>query len=143
MRSLWLCGGFVALVAGVGCSKEASSPYSSSANPVTGKVVAVGGALQGGAEIVLTPKAKEHGIFGKEASSPVALDGSFALKTIDGAEGVPGGFYTVVVRPYGTNASAKQAAARAIPKKYWDESTSDLTVEIDGAKQGWEVKLGH
>lgn len=143
MRSLWLCSCFAAFLAALGCSKGVTNPYSTSANPVAGTVVVAGSRVAGGAEIVLTPKAKENGIFGKEGSSPVGADGSFSLKTVDGNEGIPGGFYVVVVRPYGPNSAAKQAAARTIPKKYWDESTSDLTIEIEGAKQDWEVRLGN
>ncbi|MCE9566265.1 MAG: hypothetical protein K8U57_29940 [Planctomycetes bacterium] len=144
MRSLILCGCFMILCSALGCSSSEANPYSTSPQVVTGKVRGAGGDLvRGGAEILLTPKAKENGIFGREGSSPVGPDGSFSLKTLDGQEGIPEGFYVVVVRPYGTNNAAKQAATRSIPKKYWSEDTSDMTVEITGSKTNWDIKLGN
>jgi hypothetical protein len=110
---------------------------------VSGKVVSASGEpIRGGAEIILTPKAKEKGIFGKEGSAILNSDGTFSLKAAEGEEGIPGGYYSVVVRPYGAkNSTEKQNAMRAIPKKYWSEDTSDLTIEITGSKTDWEVKL--
>ena len=94
MRSLVLCGGFSVLAALVGCSAGAS-PYSRSEYTVSGKVFApTGEPIRGGAEIVLTPKAKEGGIFGKEGSALIGADGSFTIKSGEN-DGVPGGFYLV------------------------------------------------
>lgn len=143
MRAFALCGGFLTLVTALGCGGSGKSPYSSTTVTVSGRILTPGGEpIRGGAEVVLTPKAKEGGIFGKEGAAIVGADGSFKLKTTDGAEGIPGGFYVVVVRPYGAqNDATKQAATRTVPKKYWDESTSDMTAEITEAKTNWDLKL--
>ncbi len=140
MRSVVLCGGFVVFATLLGCSD--SSPYSSSVYAVSGKVLLPSGEpVRGGAEILLTPKAKEGGIFGKEGSAIIGADGTFTIKSGE-TDGIPGGFYVVVVRPYGVgNSTDKTAAIRTIPKKYTSEDTSDMTVEIKEAKTGWEVKL--
>ena len=140
MRSLALCGGFFLCVSLLGCSSN--SPYSSTAYAVSGRLLTPAGEpVRGGAEVILTPKAKEGGVFGKEGSATVGADGSFTIKSGE-ENGVPGGFYLVVVRPYGAqNSSEKQAAARSIPKKYWSEDTSELTVEITAEKTGWDLKL--
>jgi hypothetical protein len=123
-----------------GCGGE--NPYSTSAYDVSGRLLDPYGATIRGAEVVLTPKARDGKVFGMEASGVVNTDGTFKLKTIDGRDGIPGGFYLVVVRPYGAQKSTeKQFASAHIPKKYWSEDTSDLTVEITGTKTDWELKL--
>jgi hypothetical protein len=126
------------LLAG-GCSYP--NPYGSSTHAVSGKLVAPSGeVVKGGAEVVLTPKSTDTGIFGRDATGEVRSDGTFALKTAAG-EDVPGGTYQVVVRPYGKASPAKSAAARLIPKRLWAEETSDLVVEVTGDRTGWELRL--
>ena len=136
MRVLTVC---LLGLAAAGCSSQ--NPYGSSTHAVSGRLVGPAGeVVKGGAEVVLVPKAVGGGIFGREGSGLVGPDGSFVIKTADG-EAIPGGTYQVVVRPYGKATSEKTAAARAIPKKYWLEDSTDLVVEVTADKAGWELRL--
>jgi hypothetical protein len=140
MRCAFLVVAFFACVGLVGCGD--GSPYSSSAYPVSGKVVGPYGEAIRGAEVVLSPKARDGKVYGMEGSGVVNNDGTFTIKTADGREGLPGGYYLVVVRPYGAQKSTdKQFASAHVPKKLWSEDTSDMTVEITGEKTNWELKL--
>lgn len=139
MRSVVFCGGFLA--AGLlGCSS--ANPYSSSAYPVSGTVLTPSGEPVRGAEIILTPKPKDGKVYGMEGSAELGKDGTFAIKAIDGRDGVPGGLYAVVVRPFGKPGSSdKQFATAQVPKRLWTEEQTDLSVEITEAKTGWVLKL--
>ncbi|HEY1187243.1 MAG TPA: carboxypeptidase-like regulatory domain-containing protein [Gemmata sp.] len=144
MRALVLCAGFLALVPLLGCGggPNKPNPYPTSNVPVSGRVVGpTGHPIRGGASVTLSPAAKGGAIFGKAGTGTVGADGTFKLKTEDGTDGIPGGFYTVTVYPHGSDAGAKGAATRAIPKRPWSDETSDLTVEIKEGEVGWELKL--
>ncbi len=125
------------LMAGA-CSSK--SPYSKSSYAVTGKIVAPTGEPVRNAEIVLFPKFKGDGVYGQEGTAVTGPDGSFTVVSADGKEGVPGGYYGVMIRPHGTAAEKKQVYAK-VPRKLWQEETTDMDVEITSAKADWEIRL--
>lgn len=129
---------FAALMMTTACSSK--SPYSKSSYTVTGKIVSPTGEPVRNAEIVLFPKFKGDGVYGREGAAVTGPDGSFTVVSADGKEGVPGGYYGIVIRPYGTPAEMKKVYAK-VPRKLWQEETTDMDVEITSVKTDWEIRL--
>ena len=130
---------FCLLLSITACS-SARNPYSSSTFSVSGKVFGADGKPIPHAEVLLFPKAKGEGVFGREGTGITDQEGAFVIKSADGKEGVPGGFYGVVIRPHGTPAEKKQALAK-VPQKLWQEDSTDMEVEITADKTNWDIRL--
>lgn len=132
-------GAFVLTISGLlGCAEGGASPTRYS---VSGKLVFRSHEPVKGVEIQLVPTPKEGMPLGMDATCLLEQDGTFRLKSIDGLEGVHEGKYVVVVRPYSRKASERAAAMKRIPRHFWSEDTSRMTVEITGEKTNWVVDL--
>src|SRR5262245_59187396 len=113
MRTLCTAAFLFALV-GCGSGDRAPSTYK-----VSGKVLLPSGAPAYGTEIVFSPKLKDGKLSGANGSAVLARDGTFSLKSMGDKEGVPTGYYAVILNPNtlaGKEASDKQFGLSNIPK---------------------------
>jgi hypothetical protein len=84
---------------------------------------------------------------GYMASAPASADGKFALKGPNGAE-VPAGAYKVGITPppapipaLGASSMSPPAKIDGLPEKFYDPSSSGVSVEIKPGKQDLEIVL--
>jgi hypothetical protein len=121
---LWLLFGFVLGAAG-GCRAGGPARF-----PVSGEVRFEGQPVQDG---IVSLFSRETGI-----ASGGRLDdkGRFTV-----AEGMPAGSYVVTVRPPPSDVAPPMVAPDPlvaypnIPKKYWSDTTSDLTATVESSRR--------
>jgi hypothetical protein len=101
-----------------GCASPSDPPE---VFPVRGKVVQADGSPVGAGTI--TFHAKDYP--GNDALALIQKDGSFALGTFAKEDGAVPGRYVATVAPFG-----KKGSAVNIPKKYQNEDSSPLNVEV-------------
>ncbi len=73
------------------------------------------------------------------AMGEIAKDGTFALRTLEGEDGVPAGSYDVIVLQVIITEDLGKAAhdhGRPVPRKYGDYFTSGLKVEVTPENAG-------
>src|SRR5262245_14222112 len=130
-----------AVFAIVGCFSSDRTP---STYKAAGKVLLPSGSPAYGAEITFVPKLKDGKLSGANGTAVLSKDGAFSLKSLGDKEGVPEGYYEVVINtnsPRKDLLADKQFGIANIPKKYWSEDTTDYFVTIDGDKTDLVIKL--
>jgi len=139
-RRMFLGGiGATALLAG--CSN--SLPPARKAYPARGKVLLANGVPVRLATVHLDPKDRTKG---NEAEGLIGDDGTFSIRTYSNREpdGAVPGEYKVWIEPYSkakNGEKPKSAVPSAIPKKYQQGDTSELTVVIKPEENVLELKL--
>lgn len=123
---VWRCalaGAAVALaVAAAGCG---GARY-----PVDGRVLLKGKPLQGKAgSVVLKPDASKGNKSSGSAVGVLQRDGSFSVLT-NGQPGAPPGWYKVIVLATEPAANPNEDARRPVPKRYENEATTPLAIEV-------------
>lgn len=140
MRTITLTATLLALTA-AGCSPSDVVPDT---HKVSGRVLLPSGKPARGAEVLFIPKTKDGKLSGANGSAVLGSDGTFSLKSMGDRDGVPSGYYAVVVNPNvlrGPAAADKPFGVANVPKKYWDENTTDLFVTIDGDRADLTLQL--
>lgn len=117
----------------VGCGDE--GPFK--LHPVKGKVTLEDGSKLPGdnRRIIFYPK-------GSEPRSPGALiadDGTYAIETLEPADGAPEGEYTVVIRCTNNADYAAGNLKQLVNAKFTDQKTSPLSVKVPGGVYDFKV----
>lgn len=130
-----------ALVAFVGCGGSGDNAQIST-YPVKGKILLANGQPAKGANIILVgsgPTGGPNGI------GVLGKDGTFAIKSMGDRDGMAPGKYKVVINPSGkvngVSADDQKFGMNNIPRKYWDDSTTDMVAEIKAEDNSFEWKL--
>src|SRR5262249_4553577 len=140
MRALWIAIPVLTLAALAGCSSGDTS--SISVYPVTGRVVLANGKAARGASIVLIGRGVEGGANGV---GTLDKDGRFKMTCLGDREGMMPGKYKVVINPRnkapGVSSEDQSFGMSNIPRKYWDDETTDLFVEVKSGENNFELTL--
>jgi hypothetical protein len=82
---------------------------------------------------------------GNEAMGYIEADGTFKMTTFGKEDGAIAGRYVVTIEPLANRAPGGQvkptAAEARIPRRYWEEETSDLNVEVKAEQNVAELRL--
>jgi hypothetical protein len=133
-------GSLIALTAALlsGCGSQ--GPAMPSSVPAKGVLLLPGGAPLAFVRVKFKPKDPA----GVEAFADTDKDGRFVLNTYKVGDGAVPGQYVVSIEPYDykdrSGSPKKNAAAGQIPRRYLEDATSDLTVEV-AADKALEVRL--
>jgi hypothetical protein len=126
---LLLCG---TLLSAAACDRS-GQPDSivRSTAPASGKITYADGRPVTGAWLIFHPKDPP----GNEATAATGPDGTFKLGTFKKNDGAVPGRYVVTVAPM------PGAKGQTFPKKYTEEKTSDLAVEITKGENALSLRL--
>lgn len=118
----------------VGCG-GGDAPFA--LHPVKGKVTLVDGSKLPGdtRRIVFYPKGAEP----RSPSALIADDGTYAIETLEPADGAPAGEYTVVIDCSNNADYAAGQLKQLVDKKFADKKTSPLTVKVPGGVYDFKV----
>jgi len=119
----------LALLAGIGCSK--TLPESPKPFPVRGKVILPGGQALSGGVVTLVPLNADNDRR-YQGWGFVKSDGTFEVAAFSDPTkggGVAPGTYKVVIAPR-EEGEPRGSNARLIPKRYQNETSTPLTIEI-------------
>jgi len=140
MRALWFAIPLLMLTTVGGCSTGSTS--SISVYPVSGRVVLANGKPARGASIVLVGRGVEGGANGV---GTLDKDGRFKMMCMGDRDGMMPGKYKVVINPRnkapGVSSEDQSFGMSNIPRKYWDDETADLFVEVKSGENNLELTL--
>ncbi len=128
-RSLVIAAGLMAMLA-AGCEKSVPT------GKVKGKVLLDDAPYADAAVVFLSPTT------GQAASADIGPDGTFQMK-----EPMQVGTYTVYLAPKSESAGAGAeeptavSVDQAVPDKYWNEASSDISIEIEEGENNVTVPL--
>ncbi len=122
-----------------GCSSYDPAALTAKTYPVRGKILLADGTPLRGGKVILHPKDKTK----PEAQAIIKKDGTFIFTTYKKDDGaVPGPHQITVERFfYDKKGNVKEDKSLPIPKRYWNEATSDLTTEIQDKENVLDLKL--